>query len=230
MAMRIERQALPFPAEASQPSRAGDSHADTIFDGATMAERTYLNVVREWGQSIEFGDEYLRGHCSRVADHAAALAATLKTNRETRMAIFVGAYLHGVGRLRVPRTIQNKPGMLTLNERTNVQQIPVWGTEILSKITLPWDVTPIVRWHNERFDGTGYPDALRGDEIPMSAQIVGIANVFDAMTSPRSYRPALRPVQAVRELAHFRAWWSDEVFQAYVTQLQAIYAGSLRLA
>ncbi len=195
-----------------------------------MAERTYLNVVREWGQSIEFGDHYLRGHCSRVAEHATALAMTLGMDTEARTTIFVGAYLHGVGRLRVPRMIQNKPGVLTLNERATMQQIPVWGTEILSKITLPWDVTPIVRWHNERVDGTGYPDALRGDEIPMAAQVVGIANVFDALISPRAHRQALRPGQAVRELARFKDRWSREVFESYLTQLQTVYSGSLRLA
>jgi putative two-component system response regulator len=155
---------------------------------------------------------------------------TLGIDSAMRTTIFVGAYLHGVGRLRVPRMIQNKPGMLTLNERATMQQIPVWGTEILSKIALPWDVTPIVRWHNERFDGTGYPDSLRGEEIPLSAQIVGIANVFDALTSPRPHRQALRPGQAVRELARFKDRWSGTVFESYLAQLQTIYSGSLRLA
>jgi HD-GYP domain-containing protein (c-di-GMP phosphodiesterase class II) len=230
MAMRNERQPLPLPAEATPPVRSTTPRAEVIFSGATMAERTYLNVVREWGQSIEFGDEYLRGHCSRVAEHATSLATVLGADAEMRTTIFVGAYLHGVGRLRVPRTIQNKPGVLTLSERATIQQIPVWGTEILSKITLPWDVTPIVRWHNERFDGTGYPDALRSDEIPLSAQIVGIANVFDALISPRAHRQALRPSQAVRELAYFKGRWSERVFESYVTQLQSIYSGSLRLA
>ena len=195
-----------------------------------MAERTYINVVREWGQSIEFGDEYLRGHCSRVAEQATTLAAALKTDSLTRSTIMAAAYLHGVGRLRLPRTIQTKPGILTPGERAIVEQIPVWGADILSNLVLPWDVAPVVRWHNERIDGTGYPDGLHGDAVPLAAQIVGIANVFDAMTSRRAYRPALSPGQAIRELAQSRNRWSAHVLQAYLTQLRATYAGSLSLA
>jgi HD-GYP domain-containing protein (c-di-GMP phosphodiesterase class II) len=230
MANRNERIHTPFPTEIIRPFSANDSRTDLIFRDATLAERTYLNVVREWGQSVEFGDEYLRGHCSRVAEHAVALAMSLGTDAQTQTTILAGAYLHGVGRLRVPRTIHQKPGMLTPSERAVVQESPLWGAEILSKVSLPWNVTPIVRWHNERVDGTGYPDGLRGEEIPLSAQIVGITNVFDALISPRAQRKALRPGQAVRELANLQGWWSEEVLQTYLGQLQTSYWGSLRLA
>jgi HD-GYP domain-containing protein (c-di-GMP phosphodiesterase class II) len=230
MAMRIERQHFQVAVEASQPAVVFGAQADVVLATATMAERTYLNIVREWGRSIESGDEYMRGHGARVAEHAIALATALKVDRETRMAIFAGAYLHGVGRLRVPRTILNKPGMLSLAERAAVQQIPVWGTEILSKIALPWNVTPIVRWYNERVDGTGYPEGLRTEEIPVGAQIVGIANVFDAMISARAHRPALTPARAVRELAQVSGRWSEDVFGTYSAQLQVLYRGSLVLA
>jgi len=227
--MSTEHQQFPFPAVAAPPVPAGDRGAALGHRGATMAERACFNVVREWGQSIEFGDDFLRGHCARVAAHATALATTLGTDAQARTTILVGAYLHGLGRLRVPRAIQHKPGALTPPERATVQESPVWGAAILSKITLPWDVTPIVRWHNERFDGTGYPDGLRGGAIPLSAQIVGIANVFDAMISPRAHRAAMRPAQAIRELARCRSWWSDEVFLAYLAQLQTEFLGSLCL-
>ena len=193
------------------------------------AEHTSLTVVRDWGESIEFGDDYLRGHCSRVAEHADALAECLGIDPRSRATILAGAYLHLVGRLRLPRTIQNKAGVLTPGERATVQRIPVWGAEILAKSALPWDVRPIVRWHNERIDGSGYPDRLRGDEIPLQAQIVGMANVFVALTSPRAHRPAMSAPQAVRRLAQLRACWSGELFDAYIAQLQEIYAGSLCL-
>jgi HD-GYP domain-containing protein (c-di-GMP phosphodiesterase class II) len=228
--MRNERQQLLSPAEARPRFRSSDPSHDHIFASASMAERTYLDVVREWGQSIEFSDPYLRGHCSRVAEHATALAAALGIEAETRTTIFAGAYLHGVGRLRVPVAMHHKPGALTPGERATMRQIPVWGTEILSKITLPWDVTPIVRWHNERVDGTGYPDRLRGDQIPLAAEIVGIANVFVALTSPRPHREALRPAHAVRKLARFKGRWSAGVLDHCLTHLQATYSGSLRLA
>ena len=193
------------------------------------AEHTSLTVVRDWGESIEFGDDYLRGHCSRVADHADALAESLGIDPRTRATILAGAYLHLVGRLRLPHAIQNKPGLLTPGERAIVERIPVWGTEILAKSALPWDVRPIVRWHNERIDGTGYPDRLHGDDIPLPAQIVGMANVFVALTSPRAHRPAISAARAVRRLAQFRTCWSGELLHAYIAQLQEIYAGSLCL-
>lgn len=200
-----------------------------MYVGASASERNFLDVVREWGQSIEFGDSYFRGHCARVAEHAAALATDLGVDSETRMTIVVGAHLHGLGRMRMPRALRSKAGMLTAGERATMHQIPVWGTEILSKIKLPWDVAPIVRWHHEHVDGSGYPDGLRGEDIPVSAQIVGITNVFDALTSARPHRPPMRPAMAVRVLSQLREWWSAEVVQAYLTQLQAIYAGSLCL-
>lgn len=230
MASRFERHHVPFSAATAGPARRHESHSDLIYVGASAVERKFLDVVREWGQSVEFGDNYFRGHSSRVAEHAAALATELQVEPTMRMTILVGAHLHGLGRMRVPRALRTKPGALTADERATVRQIPVWGTEILSKIRLPWDVASIVRWHSERADGSGYPDGLRGDDIPLAAQIVGIANVFAALTSARPHRPALRPAAAVRTLAQVRDWWSAAVFQTYVGQLQAAYAGSLCLA
>ena len=224
------RHHLPVPAPAAQRVRSNASHAALVAVDATITERNSFDIVREWGQSIEFSDEYFRGHGMRVAEHAAALATALRVNTHTRMTIVAGAYLHGVGRMRVPHGVRNKPATLTPHERSTVQQIPVWGTEIVGKVDLPWDVAPIVRWHNERLDGTGYPDALRGDEIPLSAQIVGITNVFDALISPRAYRAALKPAQAIRALVRSRKSWASELFDAYLIQLKARYPGSLSLA
>ena len=230
MTPRFERHQLPFPVPASQRVGSNASHAALVALDATIAERNAFDIVREWGQSIEFADEYFRGHGVRVAEHAAALAAALRVDKRTRMTIVAGAYLHGVGRMRVPHAVLNKPGALTLHERSTVQQIPVWGTEIIANVELPWDVAPVVRWHNERADGTGYPDALRGDEIPLPAQIVGIANVFDALISPRAHRAALKPAQAIRALVRSRSSWSAALFDAYLNQLKARYPGSLSLA
>lgn len=229
MATRIGRKPLEFGAEGAQRTPPSGSRTSVPHFGSMSAERTSLNVVRDWGQSIEFGEDCFRGHCSRVAQHAAALAASLEIDPRSRTTILAGAYLHAVGRLRLPRVIQSKSGLLTPSEWATVQQIPVWGTEILAKSALPWDVTPIVRWYNERVDGTGYPDGLRGDEFPLSAQIVGIANVFVAMTSPRAHRPAIPPALAVRQLAQFKDRWSAELLRAYLAHLQSIYRGSLCL-
>lgn len=230
MAITIGRQQIPYAAEPSPFQSGRTPHSEAMLGETTLAERTYLGIVREWGRSIESGDEFMRGHGLRVAEHATTLAATLGLDRESRLAVYAAAHLHGVGRLRVPRAIQHKPGVLTPQERAAMQQVPVWGADILAKVALPWDVTPVVRWCNERVDGGGYPDRLRGADVPIAAQAVGIAKMFDALISARSYRPAFAAPRAVRELARFQSWWSAPVFGTYLAQLQACYAGSLCLA
>jgi HD-GYP domain-containing protein (c-di-GMP phosphodiesterase class II) len=198
--------------------------------GPSQTELTYLSLAREWGQSIEFGNRYSAGHCLRVAQNAVSMAQALGLDETSQTLVRVGAYLHNVGRVRVPRDIQGKVGPLTREEFGIVEMVPVWGTEILANTQLPWNVKPIVRWLNEKYDGSGYPDRLRGDDIPVVAQIVGIANVYDALTSSRPYRAALTPRQALLELSNCRSWWSREIFEACVPRIGGVYSGSLRLA
>jgi len=201
--------------------------------GRSSTELTYLALAREWGQSIEFGNRHFAGHCLRVAQNAVATAQALGLDEQTQTVIRVGAYLHNVGRIRVPRDVQNKATPLTREEFDLIEMVPIWGAEMLANVELPWDVRPIVRWHHEKYDGSGYPDRLRGDEIPISAQIIGITNVYDALTTSREHRDALSPRQALAELTNCRSWWSKKVFEAGVPVLggaSGAYAGSLRLA
>lgn len=178
-------------------------------------EGTYLALVREWGGSIESSDSYTHGHCSRVAENAVAVARALGLDELEQTTIRIGAYLHDLGKVKVPHEILNKPGPLTRDEFEVVQMHPVWGIELLDGIEFPWDIKPIIRWHHEKFDGTGYPDRLRGDEIPLSAQIVGIVDVYDALTTTRSYRKAMSHDEAVAEICKSRHAWSDPVFEAF---------------
>src|SRR5215207_5450007 len=92
---------------------------------------------------------------------------------------------------------------------------PVWGLELLATVDFPWDIKPIIRWHHERYDGTGYPDRLKGDEIPVSAQIVCIVDVYDALTTTRSYRPALSHAEALKQIGASGSWWRPDVYQAF---------------
>ncbi len=195
-----------------------EARLDLVYVGGKMAdlEATYLAVVREWGQSIESSDMYTFGHCERVAQHAVAVARVLGLEEEVSTAIQMGAYLHDVGKVRVPHEILNKPGPLTRDEYEVVQMHPIWGIELLAKVEFPWDLKPIIRWHHERYDGTGYPDRLRGDEIPVSAQVVGIVDVYDALTTSRPYRKAMTHEAAMAEITRCRAWWSDPVYIAFV--------------
>ena len=162
---------------------------------------------------------YTFGHCERVARHAVAVARVLGLEEEVQTTIQLGAYLHDVGKVKVPHEILNKPGPLTRDEYEVVQMHPIWGIELLAKVEFPWDLKSIIRRHHERYDGTGYPDRLRGDQIPVSAQVVGIVDVYDALITSRPYRKAMTPDAALAEITRCRNWWSDVVYVAFVESL-----------
>ncbi|PYO37431.1 MAG: hypothetical protein DMD74_00900, partial [Gemmatimonadetes bacterium] len=138
--------------------------------------------------------------------------------------IRIGAYLHDLGKVRIPPHILSKPGPLTPDEFAVVQMHPTWGIELLAEIQFPWEIQPIIRWHHERYDGTGYPDQLRGDAIPVAAQIVGIVDVYDALTTTRPYHPALAPAEALAEIGRWRDWWSEAVYEAFLASVPLLQA------
>ena len=154
-------------------------------------ERYFLDVVRHWGESIESKDQYTQGHCERVADISCALGARAGMDSRELFWFRIGAMLHDVGKLIIPPEVLNKPGKLTPDEWILVQRHPVAGVEMLSDIDFPGDIVDIVRSHHERWDGTGYPDRLAKEHIPRSARILCIADVYDALTSRRSYKNAV---------------------------------------
>jgi putative nucleotidyltransferase with HDIG domain len=179
-------------------------------------EGTFLKVVADWGQSIESTDRYTYGHCGRVAEYGIRVAQGLGLSEEEQTTLRLGAYLHDVGKVKVPHEILNKPGRLSEEEFEVVKMHPVWGLELLAAVEFPWDIKPIIRWHHERYDGTGYPDRLKGDEIPLHAQVICIVDVYDALTTTRSYRAALSRDAALPIMAESRHWWRDDVYQAFL--------------
>jgi len=138
----------------------------------------------------------------------------------------VGAYLHDLGKIRVPHEILNKPGALTPAEYEIMKQHPAWGVELLADLEFPWDIKPIIRWHHEKYDGSGYPDALRGDDIPLAAQIICIADVYDALTTNRSYRSAMTAEAAQACMQDLRRWWAPAVFEAFCRSVPAPLAAT----
>ena len=195
-----------------------DARVDLVDVSTKVArlEETYFEVVRNWGQSIESSDSYTFGHCERVASYALAVARELGLGDEQQTTIRVGAYLHDLGKVRVPHEILNKQGPLTPEEFRVIQMHPVWGVELLATVEFPWDIKPIIRWHHERYDGTGYPDRLRGEEIPVSAQIICIVDVYDALTTTRSYRPALTHAEALKQIMQSQSWWRPVVYGGFL--------------
>lgn len=153
-------------------------------------EELFQEIVVRWGESIESSDLYTHGHCERVAQFGCALAEAVGMASEDLTWFKMGAFLHDLGKVLLPPDILNKPGPLTGEERAVMETHPAQGERLLEQIDFPWDIRPMVRHHHEHWAGTGYPDGLSGTDIPLSARVLTIADVFDALTTERSYRPA----------------------------------------
>jgi putative nucleotidyltransferase with HDIG domain len=179
-------------------------------------EEEFLSLVRFWGESIEAKDRYTLGHCARVADYACRIAERAgMTDRELTW-FRMGAFLHDVGKTEVPEEILNKPGRLTDEERATMERHTVIGDEMLAPVEFPWDIRPMVRSHHERWDGRGYPDGLAAQAIPRSARILRLADVFDALTTARSYRAPLTPEQALGIMRDDQGSFDPELFQIFL--------------
>ncbi len=167
-------------------------------------EGEFLEVARRWGESIEAKDCYTQGHCQRVADLACMIAehagAEHGFDAQTMFWYRIGALLHDVGKLDVPAEVLNKPGKLTDDEWAMMRGHAEAGVTLLGDLEFPWDVRPIVLSHHERWDGRGYPHGLAGEAIPLSARVLAVADVYDALTSVRSYKRAMPHEDAMRIL------------------------------
>ena len=193
-----------------------DARVDLVDVAGKVAqlEETYPAVVREWGQSIESSDSYTFGHCERVAGYGVARGPGHGTGRAGQTTVRMGAYLHDLGKVRVPHEILNKPGPLTPEEFEVIKQHPVWGLELLATVHFPWDIKPIIRWHHERSDGKGYPDRLQGEEIPLAPR-----SSASWTCTTRSPRPGAIAVRCLGRGAvtdgGVRSWWRPDVYRAF---------------
>ena len=165
-------------------------------------EARFLEMAHHWGDSIESKDHYTQGHCQRVAFFACVLADTTGMDSRSLFWFRLGALLHDIGKIIVPTEVLNKAGNLSDEEWAIMKRHPEAGLELVADIDFPGDVRAIIRNHHERWDGLGYPDGLAGEEIPFAARILCVADVYDALTTARSYRDSLshnRAAQVMRE-------------------------------
>ena len=165
-----------------------------------QTERVSLQMMKTLAATIEAKDDYMRGHSYRVAEYSALIAKQLGWSEHEVENLRNAAYLHDIGKIGVPDTILNKPTRLTDEEFAAIKSHTVMGADILKDITLLDHLVDIARNHHERYDGKGYPDGLVGEEIPLSARIVCVADSYDAMKSRRIYRNALPDEEIRREL------------------------------
>ena len=171
-------------------------------------KKTYARLQRAIFQSLlglanalEAKDPYTRGHSTRVAELAGQLAMRMKMSRVATETVAHAALLHDLGKIGVPESILGKPGGLSEEEWTAMRRHPVTGAQIVAPLEFFDEGAIIVRHHHERFDGSGYPDGLKGEAIPLGARIVAVADVYDALTSRRPYRSNLTHAEALRILS-----------------------------
>jgi putative two-component system response regulator len=153
--------------------------------------QTTQMAIFTFARAVDAKSPYTKGHSDRVTANALALADHLGLAGRERDILFQGASLHDIGKISVPDHILDKPGKLTPEEFDVIKQHPVQGARMIEQLQSLRETLPIVRWHHERLDGQGYPDGLRADKIPLLVRIVSVADVFDALSTDRPYRPAL---------------------------------------
>jgi len=184
----------------------------------------YLSTIETLAMAIDAKDQVTHGHIRRVQSYATQLARQIGIRDEHLLrAIEAAALLHDMGKLAIPEHILNKPGKLTPAEFDKMKLHASVGAEILSAIDFPYPVVPIVRHHHENWDGTGYPDGLRGTDVPIGARILSVVDCFDALTSDRPYRPRLSDEDALKILVERRGSMYDPlVVDTFVRVYQSI--------
>ena len=187
-------------------------------DDLDHAEKVLLSLAL----TVEARDPNTGGHCQRLATYASALGTHLGLSDDEILALRRGGFFHDIGKIAMPDAILLKPGPLTPDERTKMMEHPVVGDRLCGDLRALHHVRPIVRHHHERQDGSGYPDGLRGADVPLLAQIIGVVDVFDALTSDRPYRAAMTRDDACAVLRdEVRRGWRDaglvEAFLSAVT-------------
>jgi len=172
--------------------------------------KLYLSTIETLAMAIDAKDQVTHGHIRRVQRLAVGLARVVGVKDDTQIkAIEAAALLHDMGKLAIPEFILNKPGRLSVSEFDVMKQHANIGADILGSIHFPYPVVPIVRHHHESWDGSGYPDGLRGVTIPLGARILSVVDCFDALTSDRPYRPALSVEDAIAILVQRRGTMYD---------------------
>ncbi|MCF0129594.1 MAG: HD-GYP domain-containing protein [Pseudobutyrivibrio sp.] len=166
--------------------------------------RLSFEMIKTLINAIDAKDQYTHGHSERVARYSLMLADKMKLEPEKLDNIYIAALLHDIGKIGVSDTIINKDGKLTADEYDNIKQHPVLGSQILTNISeMPVAVIG-AKYHHERYDGTGYPEGLKGEEIPLEARIISVADAYDAMTSNRSYRNSMTQEKVREQLVNGR--------------------------
>jgi putative two-component system response regulator len=190
----------------------------SLIDSLEEAETILLALA----QTVEHRDEYTGKHCQRLAVASVMLGEALGLPSQDLTALYRGGYLHDIGKIAIPDSILFKQGGLTPEEWNIMRSHPTRGEDICRPMRSLGPVLPIIRGHHERWDGSGYPDGLAGEDIPLLARILQVADIYDALTTERPYKPALTPEDAfaVMEEEVRRGWRDPELVPLFASTIQ----------
>jgi putative nucleotidyltransferase with HDIG domain len=177
-------------------------------------------------QVVEQRDHQTAGHCERLAFISMSIGIAMGLDRPSLLALYRGGYLHDIGKVGIPDSILFKPRRLTASEWVVMRSHTTRGEEICRHLKSLDPVLPIIRHHHERWDGTGYPDGLQGDQIPMLARILQVADIYDALTSARPYKDAYTPEEALKTIEEetVRGWRDPEVVDLFLKLHTEVFA------
>jgi putative two-component system response regulator len=186
----------------------------------TYIDRQAESVAFSLARSIDAKDPSTSGHSERVREYAGQLGASLGLSTDELAALRLASVVHDIGKIAVPDSILFKPGALTAAEMEVVRQHPIVGENICAPLKSFREALPIIRHHHERMDGSGYPDGLEGDRIPLVARITQIVDIYDALTTDRPYRKAMPPDMALSVLASEASrGWLDASIVRHFTEI-----------
>ena len=197
-------------------------HVDQLRAAAQANRELFIGSMRSFVAAIDAKDPYTRGHSERVAAYSRIISKQLGLPEDEQHRIWVGALLHDVGKIGIEDRILRKGGVLTDEEYEQMKLHPVIGAQIMSRIDQLKDMIPAIRWHHEAWNGQGYPDGLKAEQIPLSARIVGVADTFDAITTNRPYQKAYEPdfaAETIVKLQHKR--FDQTIVEAFTRAFQS---------
>lgn len=192
-----------------------------------QVEQAYEASLIMLSNAIEQRDMYTRKHVERVKAYSMTIARRMGLNLSQMKALHFGSILHDIGKIYIRENILKKPGKLSTEEWVEMKQHPILGAELIQNIPYLAPAIPVVRHHHERWDGQGYPDGVAGEDIPIAARVVAVADALDAMTSARTYKPACSLTEAYDEILHCSGIRYDpavvQAFQQVWTEIEAIF-------
>ena len=171
-----------------------------LHDANDKLEKAYLESIETLRYTVEAKDPYTKGHSDRVAEFSVLIGKKLGLSEEELKTLRIGGLFHDIGKIGIPDSILLKESKLTVDEYSEIKHHPSIGVHILSNATIFKDIIPIVKYHHERYDGRGYPENLKGEDIPLLARITAVADSFDAMSSRRTYRNNLELEKIISEI------------------------------